>query len=45
MSKETLIGMLKTGKNGEQILAILDSFTAEDSSSEYNEPTLDTIDF
>ena len=45
MSKEIMISMLKTGKNGEEILTILDSFTAEDNSSEYNEPTLDSIEF
>lgn len=45
MSKELMISMLKSGKNGEQILAILDTITAEDDSSEYNEPTLDPIEF
>jgi hypothetical protein len=45
MSKELMISMLKSGKNGEQILAILDSITAQDESSEYNEPTLDSIKF
>ena len=37
--------MLRSGKNGEQILSILDSFTAHDESSEYNEPILESIEF
>ncbi len=45
MSKEIMISMLKSGKNGEQILAILDTITGEDQPSEYNEPTLDHIEF
>jgi hypothetical protein len=45
MSKELMISMLQSGKNGEQILSILDTITAQDESSEYNEPTLDSIEF
>jgi len=45
MSKEMMIGMLKSGKNGEQILAILDTISTEDNSTEYNEPTSDPIEF
>lgn len=45
MSKEMMIGMLQGGKNGEQILAILDTITGQDETSEYNEPTLDSIAF
>ena len=40
-----MISMLQSGKNGEQILSILDTITAQDESSEYNEPTLDSIEF
>jgi len=45
MSKELMISMLNTGKNGEQILAILDTIASEDSNSEYNESTVDSIEF
>lgn len=45
MSTQLMISMLKQAQNGEQMLAILDGFTAQDSGSEYNEPTLETIEF
>ena len=45
MSKQLMISMLKSGKNGNDILAILDTITEEDQPSEYNEPTLDSIEF
>lgn len=38
--------MLAAGKNGEQILEILDSLTAQDEAvTNTNQPTLETIDF
>ena len=41
-----MISMLKTGKNGNEILAILDSFTAQDEAVTIkNQPTLETIEF
>lgn len=40
-----MIGMLKAGKTGDEILTILDTITGEDQTSEYNEPTLDSIEF
>ena len=42
MSKEVLISMLRKGKNGEQILTILDMIT---EGSDTAEPTLDEIEF
>ncbi len=44
MSKELLISMLKKGKNGEQILTILDMIAGEDDANSA-EPTLDEIEF
>ena len=40
-----MISMLQSGKNGEQILAILNTLTGDNQPSEYNEPTLDSIEF
>ena len=45
MPTQLMVSMLKQANNGEELLAILDTITAEDQSSEYNEPTLDPIDF
>lgn len=52
MSKELMISMLSAGKNGQQILSILDTITSdsvttstEDTSAKYNEPTSEFIDF
>jgi hypothetical protein len=45
MTKELMISMLKSGENGTDILTILDTITAQDESSEYNDPTLDSIEF
>lgn len=52
MSKELMISMLSAGKNGQQILNILDTITGdsvtnstEDNSAGYNEPTSEFIDF
>jgi hypothetical protein len=45
MSKELMISMLESGKNGDQILSILDTITGQTENSEYNEPTLDSIEF
>jgi hypothetical protein len=42
MSKEVLISMLRKGKNGEQILTILDMITDDDDTVE---PTLEEIEF
>jgi len=42
MSKEVLISMLRKGKNGEQILTILDMITDDDDTTE---PTLEEIEF
>lgn len=45
MTTKLMISMLKQANNGQDLLAILDSLTAEDNSSEYKEPTLEYIDF
>ena len=46
MSKELMISMLSAGNNGQQILEILDSFTAQDEAvTNSNQPTLETIEF
>jgi len=42
MSTEVLISMLRKGKNGEQILTILDMITDDDDTVE---PTLEEIEF
>jgi len=45
MSKQVMISMLNQANNGQELLTILDSLTAEDNSSEYKEPTSEFIDF
>ena len=46
MSKELLISMLQKGKNGEQILTILDMIAgSDDDESLHSEPTLEEIQF
>ena len=48
MTKELLISQLRLGKNGTQILAILDSITSGSDASESSQdsvPTLDEIQF
>jgi hypothetical protein len=42
MSKEVLISMLRKGKNGEQILTILDMITGDETTAE---PTSEEIEF
>jgi hypothetical protein len=42
MSTEVLISMLRKGKNGEQILTILDMITGDDDTTE---PTSEEIEF
>lgn len=44
MSKELLISMLSKGKNGEELLTILDMISAEDDNNSA-EPTLEEIQF
>lgn len=45
MSKKLMITLLEQANNGKDLLTILDSLTAEDNSSEYNESTLDSIEY
>lgn len=52
MSTETMISMLDTSKNGDDILSILDTITAQvdmnqllNSASEVSEPSLDSLEF
>lgn len=45
MPTQLMVSMLKQAENGDQLLTILDTITAQSESSEYNEPTLDSIDF
>lgn len=49
MTADLAISLLKAGKNGEQILSILDTIVLGDSVDECDEcgadPTLDAIDF
>lgn len=45
MSKQVMISMLDQANNGQELLTILDSFTAESNNSEYKEPTSEFIDF
>jgi hypothetical protein len=45
MTKQLMVSMLKQANNGQELLTILDSLTAQDQSSEYKEPTLEYIDF
>ncbi len=49
MTADLAISLLKAGKNGDQILQILDSIVLGDSVDECDEygadPTLDAIDF
>jgi hypothetical protein len=45
MSTELMISLLDSAKNAADILSILDSITAEDSSNEYNNSTSDSIEF
>jgi len=45
MPTQLMVSMLKQAKNGDELLTILDTITAQDESSEYNEPTLDSIEF
>jgi hypothetical protein len=44
MTKEIAIGMLKTGKNGNDILAILETLLNEELPED-NQPTLQEIEF
>ena len=45
MPTQLMVSMLNQAKNGEELLTILDTITAQSESSEYNEPTLEYIDF
>jgi len=52
MSTELMVSMLESGKNGGDILAILDTITATvdmhqllNSASEVSEPSLDSLEF
>lgn len=46
MSKTVLISLLRKGSNGEEILTILDSITADVSDSDdVSQPTLNEIEF
>jgi hypothetical protein len=45
MPTTLMISMLKQATNGEELLAILDTITAEDVAAESNEPTLEPIEF
>ena len=45
MSKDLMVSMLKQANNGQELLSILDTLTGENQPSEYNEPTLDSIEF
>ena len=46
MSKTVLISLLRKGSNGEEILTILDSITADVSdSNDVSQPTLNEIEF
>lgn len=46
MSKSVLISLLRKGSNGEEILTILDSITADVSDSDdVSQPTLNEIEF
>ncbi len=46
MSKSVMLSLLAQGNTGNEILSILDTLTADQSSEQsYNEPTADVIDF
>ena len=46
MSKQVLTSLLAQGNTGAEILSILDTIVAEQSSEGYNnEPTADSIEF
>jgi hypothetical protein len=45
MSKDLMISMLKQANNGQELISILDTISGQDETSEYNEPTLDSIEF
>jgi len=46
MSKETFLSMLRKGRNGNEILTILDIISgSDDTDSVQFEPTLEEIDF
>ena len=46
MSKTAMISMLESGSNGNDLLAILDSLTAQDEAVTItNQPTLENIEF
>lgn len=45
MPTQLMVSMLNQAKNGEELLTILDTITAQNESSEYNEPTSEFIEF
>ena len=45
MSKQLMISMLRQGNNGEEILNILNAFGEESVEENYNEPTINPIEF
>ena len=46
MTKNVMLSLLSKGNNGNEILSILDTLTADNVSEGYdNEPTADVIEF
>lgn len=45
MSRELALSLLRKGNTGSEILMILDNIIPDDSESDFNEPTIEPIDF
>jgi hypothetical protein len=45
MSRELALSLLRKGNTGSEILMILDNIIPDDSESDGNEPTIESIDF
>lgn len=45
MTQELMLSLLNTANSGNELLAVLDTLTAEDADLSVTEPTLEVVEF